>query len=94
MVDAVFAAGLIHHLPPPDHGLIELARITAPDARLAVFHPIGRAALAARRGRTSTATDLLAEPNLRRCLDEHGWRLESIDDSADRYLALARRRSV
>ena len=53
VVDAVFAAGLIHHLPPPDHGLIELARITAPDARLAVFHPVSRAALAARARRLS-----------------------------------------
>ena len=28
--DAVFAAGIIHHLPEPDHGLIELRRVTRP----------------------------------------------------------------
>jgi 2-polyprenyl-3-methyl-5-hydroxy-6-metoxy-1,4-benzoquinol methylase len=46
-VDAVFAAGLIQHLPEPTAGLTELARITRPGGRLIVFHPSGRAALAA-----------------------------------------------
>jgi SAM-dependent methyltransferase len=90
-VDAVFAAGLIQHLPAPDHGLIELARVSRSGARLAVFHPIGRAALAARHGRTRRDDDLLAAHNLGPCLARHGWLLECIDDGPDRYLALARR---
>jgi SAM-dependent methyltransferase len=88
-VDAVFAAGIIHHLPRPDHGLVELGRITRPGARLAIFHPIGRAALAARRGANTSSGDLLAAPNLRVLLAHHGWTLLSLDDGGDRYLALA-----
>lgn len=44
--DAVFAAGLLNHLPDPPLGLAEFARVTRPGARLALFHPIGRSALA------------------------------------------------
>src|SRR5436190_23176690 len=36
-VDAVFAAGILTHLAPPHHGLVELARVARPRARLAVF---------------------------------------------------------
>jgi ubiquinone/menaquinone biosynthesis C-methylase UbiE len=43
--DAVFAAGLIQHLPDPGAGFAELARITRPGGRLILFHPSGRAAL-------------------------------------------------
>lgn len=45
------AAGLLPHLSDPDLGLTELARVTVPDGRLVLFHPSGRAALAARHGR-------------------------------------------
>jgi SAM-dependent methyltransferase len=89
--DAVFAAGILHHLPPPDHGLIELTRVTRAGAVLAVFHPISRAALAARHGGSTSDGDFLAAPNLRRHLAQHGWTLAAIDDGDDRYLALARR---
>jgi SAM-dependent methyltransferase len=90
--DAVFAAGILHHLPSPDHGLSELARVSRAGARLAVFHPIGRATLAARHGGALADDDLLAETNLRRVLERHGWRLDAIDDGDDRYLAIAERR--
>jgi SAM-dependent methyltransferase len=89
--DAVFAAGILHHLAAPDHGLIELTRVTRSGAALAVFHPISRAALAARHGAALADDDFLAAPNLASHLARHGWTLTSIDDGDDRYLALARR---
>ncbi|OEU92058.1 SAM-dependent methyltransferase [Streptomyces abyssalis] len=90
-LDAVFAAGLISHLGGPGRGLRELARVVRPGGTLALFHPVGRAALAARQGRTLTADDLRAEPNLRTLLAGSGWRLTSLADDEDRYLALAAR---
>ncbi|MFI6443959.1 class I SAM-dependent methyltransferase [Kitasatospora sp. NPDC050543] len=92
-LDAVFAAGLISHLPDPVRGLRELARVTRPGGLLALFHPVGRAALAARHGRAITPDDLRAEPNLRPVLTAAGWQLSSYTDSDDRYLALAERTS-
>ncbi|WP_354643193.1 class I SAM-dependent methyltransferase [Kitasatospora camelliae] len=91
VVDAVFGAGLISHLPGPDTGLRELARITRPGGALALYHPIGRAALAARHGRALTPDDLRAEPNLRPLLTTTGWHLTTYTDTPDRYLALATR---
>ncbi|WP_269856404.1 class I SAM-dependent methyltransferase [Streptomyces sp. RPT161] len=88
-LDAVFAAGLVHHLPDPAAGLHEFARVCRPGARLALFHPIGRAALAARRGHSLSDDDVRAEPNLRPLLAATGWRLTRYDDAEDRYLALA-----
>ncbi|AEW93251.1 MULTISPECIES: class I SAM-dependent methyltransferase [Streptomycetaceae] len=88
-VDAVFAAGLVHHLPDPAAGLREFARVARPGARLALFHPLGRAALAARRGYTLTPDDVRDEPNLRPLLTGSGWELSVFDDGDDRYLALA-----
>ncbi|MFJ2675914.1 class I SAM-dependent methyltransferase [Streptomyces sp. NPDC087525] len=89
VLDAVFGAGLIAHLPHPGENLRELARVVRPGGRLALFHPLGRAALAARQGRRITNEDLRAEPNLRPLLAGSGWRLESYTDEDSRFLALA-----
>ncbi|MER8222988.1 class I SAM-dependent methyltransferase [Streptomyces sp. NPDC094143] len=88
-LDAVFGAGLISHLPNPAEDLRELARVVRPGGVLALFHPIGRAALAARHGRPLTPDDLRAEPNLRPLLAGSGWRLTSYVDEDTRFLALA-----
>ncbi|MGW5636237.1 class I SAM-dependent methyltransferase [Streptomyces sp. NPDC003832] len=88
-LDAVFGAGLIAHLPQPSRDLRELARVVRPGGTLALFHPIGRAALAARQGRRITPEDLRAEPNLRPLLAGSGWRMTSYVDEDARFLALA-----
>ncbi|MFH8369939.1 class I SAM-dependent methyltransferase [Streptomyces sp. NPDC018031] len=90
-LDAVFAAGLVSHLPDPAAGLRELARCTRPGGRLALFHPVGRAALAARQGRQLAPGDLRAEPNLGPLLADTGWALVSYTDRDTRFLALAER---
>ncbi len=69
--------------------MAELARVVRPGGTLALFHPIGRAALAARQGRSVSDDDLRAEPRLRILLAGAGWRLESYTDEDDRFLALA-----
>jgi SAM-dependent methyltransferase len=91
VADLVFGAGLISHLPAPEDGLREFARVSRRGGRLALFHPIGRAALAARHGREITPDDLRAEPNLRPLLAASGWRLTDYVDADDRYLAVAER---
>ncbi|MFG2470670.1 class I SAM-dependent methyltransferase [Streptomyces canus] len=88
-LDAVFGAGLISHLPRPAENLRELARVVRPGGVLALFHPIGRAALAARQGRQITQEDLRAEPNLRPLLAGSGWRMTSYADEDARFLVLA-----
>ncbi|MET7385930.1 class I SAM-dependent methyltransferase [Streptomyces sp. NPDC005529] len=88
-LDAVFAAGLVAHLPNPAENLRELARVVRPGGTLALFHPIGRAALAARQGRRLTPEDLRAEPNLRPLLAGSGWDMTSYADEDARFLALA-----
>lgn len=88
-LDAVLAAGLISHLTDPRAGLCELARVVRPGGSFALFHPVGRAALAARHGRQITPDDLRAEPNLRPLLARCGWRLDAYTDEDTRFLALA-----
>ncbi|MER5928615.1 methyltransferase domain-containing protein [Streptomyces sp. NPDC002054] len=88
-LDAVFGAGLIAHLPDPAGNLRELARVVRPGGRLALFHPIGRAALAARHGRELTPDDLRAEHNLGPLLAGSGWEMTSYADEDARFLALA-----
>lgn len=90
-LDAVFAAGLISHLEDPVVVLAELARVCRPGGRLAIFHPIGRVALAARHGRAPDPDDVRAPHRLGVALSGAGWDLESLDDGDERYLALARR---
>jgi SAM-dependent methyltransferase len=90
-VDVVFAAGLINHLPDPRAGLTELARVTRPGGTLAMFHPIGRAALATRHGRTLRPDEALGEARLTPLLAGAGWVLTSYEDGEDRFLALATR---
>ncbi|MEV0094933.1 methyltransferase domain-containing protein [Streptomyces sp. NPDC050738] len=88
-LDAVFGGGLISHLPEPRQNLGELARAVRPGGLLALFHPIGRAALAARQGRQITPADLRAEPVLRPLLASSGWQLVSYADEDSRFLAVA-----
>ncbi|WP_221640598.1 methyltransferase domain-containing protein [Actinoallomurus bryophytorum] len=90
-VDAVFAAGLVPHLLDPAAGLAGLARVTRTGGRLIIFHPTGRAPLAARHGRTLRPDEPLAEATLGPLLAGAGWRLDAYDDPADRFLALATR---
>ncbi|MFE0175415.1 class I SAM-dependent methyltransferase [Streptomyces sp. NPDC059002] len=88
-LDAVFGAGLIAHLPNPEENLRELRRAVRPGGLLALFHPIGRAALAARQGRQLTPGDLRAEANLGPLLAGSGWRMTTYVDEDARFLALA-----
>jgi SAM-dependent methyltransferase len=87
--DAIFAAGLLHHLADPIAGLRELARVGRPGARLALFHPIGRVALAARHGSYPDADDIRGETRIRAALAATGWQAELIDDGDERYLVVA-----
>jgi hypothetical protein len=56
---------------------------------LALFHPVGRAVLAAHHGRPLTSDDVRAEANLRPLLAGSGWRMTSYTDEDARFLALA-----
>jgi len=67
--------------------------VARPGARLALFHPVGRAALARRHGRQLDADDLRSEPRIRRLLADAGWECTAVDDAEDRWLVLAVRLS-
>jgi len=90
-VDVIFAAGLLGHVARVDATLTELARVARPGARIALFHPVSRAALAARRGYTLGPDDLLAEAVLGGLLSRTSWRLERYDDAPERFYARASR---
>lgn len=88
-VDVVFAAGLLTHVPDPQELLRSLADASSAGARLAVFHPIGRDALARRHQRSLQPGELLDPKILPGVLAACGWTTERIDDAEDRYLAIA-----
>jgi len=90
-VDGVFAAGLVQHLPEPAAGLAELARVVRPGGRLTIFHPSGRAALAARHGRALRTDEPLAEGVLTPMLSAAGWQLTCYDDPPERFFVTAAR---
>ncbi|WP_062430248.1 class I SAM-dependent methyltransferase [Herbidospora daliensis] len=90
-VDGILAAGLIGHLGDARGTLLEFARVARPGARLALFHPVGRAVLAARRGRELSPDDIRAESRITPLLRAAGWELVHFHDDDDHYLALARR---
>jgi SAM-dependent methyltransferase len=90
-VQAVFAAGLLMHLPDPVVALHELARVTDSGGRLILFHPSGRAALAARKGYELRDDDTLAHDVLAGLLSHTGWQLNRYDDAPHRFFALAQR---
>jgi SAM-dependent methyltransferase len=89
-VDAVFAAGLLGHLGDIPEALREFARVSRTGGTLTLFHPLTRAALAARRGRVLREDDPLREVPLQSALDGAGWRLERYD-GVDRFYVRARR---
>jgi SAM-dependent methyltransferase len=91
-VDAIFAAGLVNHLPDTEAGLRELARVTRPGGLLMLFHPSGRAALAARHGHALSPDEPLAEGPLRRSTAATGWAVTAYDDAPHRFFAVAERR--
>lgn len=88
-VDALFAAGLVNHLPDAEAGLRELARVTRAGGVLVLFHPVGRAALAARHGRGLATDEPLAEPVLRATTARTGWCLTHYADGDERFYARA-----
>jgi SAM-dependent methyltransferase len=90
--DAIFAAGLVNHLPDTEAGLRELARVTSPGGLLVLFHPSGRTALAARHGHTVSPDEPLSEGPLRRSTAATGWQLRVYDDAPTRFFAVAERR--
>jgi ubiquinone/menaquinone biosynthesis C-methylase UbiE len=90
-VDLAFAAGLLGHVADVAAVLTEVARVTRSGGRLVLFHPVSRAALAARRGHTLGPDDTLAEGPLRATLELTGWRLDAYDDAEHRFYARALR---
>jgi SAM-dependent methyltransferase len=90
--DAIFAAGLVNHLPDTEAGLRGLARVTRQGGLLVLFHPSGRAALAARHGHALSPDEPLSEGPLRRFTAAAGWQLTAYDDAPHRFFAVAERR--
>ena len=87
--DAVLAAGLVSHLAEPEAGLRELGRVAAHGARLALFSPVGRVALARRHGHELRPDDVRGQPRISALLSRAGWTTTLVDDAEDRWLVLA-----
>lgn len=87
--DALFAAGLVGHLPDTVSGFVEFARVARPEARLCIFHPVGRERLAAKHDRVLSDDDPLDPGVLPTLLAATRWSLVDVDDTADRFFALA-----
>lgn len=88
-VDVIFAGGLLPHLKQPEAALIEFARVVQPGGKLAVFHPLGRAALAARHQSVPSDDDVIAPRRLTAICQQTGWQIKMLDDVESRYLAIA-----
>ena len=56
-----------------------------------MFHPSGRAALAARHGSALEPDEPLAAASLQRSTLNAGWQLTTYDDAESRFLAIATR---
>ncbi|WP_066366378.1 class I SAM-dependent methyltransferase [Herbidospora mongoliensis] len=89
-IGGILAAGLIGHLGDPRGTLLEFARVAQTGARLALFHPVGRAVLAARHGRELSPDDIRAEDHIKPLLRAAGWEPVHFHDGDDHYLAVAR----
>jgi SAM-dependent methyltransferase len=89
--DLVFASGIVNHLRDPAGGLAGVARVTRPGGALVLFHPTGRATLAARRGHALRGDEPLSPTTLPGLLAATGWRLDRYDDADDRFYARAER---
>jgi hypothetical protein len=74
-----------------DSLLREFARVARAGAHLTLFHPTGRVALAARRGRTRGPDEPLDQDPLRAALTRTGWALDRYDDAEHRFYARATR---
>jgi ubiquinone/menaquinone biosynthesis C-methylase UbiE len=90
-IDALHAGGIVPHLADPERALRDWARVARRGALLSVFHAIGRTALAAIHSRAPSDDDVIAPARVGSLLERTGWRVASIDDAPERYLALARR---
>jgi len=82
--DVIFAGGLLPHLAAgAGAGLLEIERVSRPGARLAIFHPIGRVALAARHGGVPSNNGI-APGRLPGLLTTTGWHVLRINDAEER----------
>jgi SAM-dependent methyltransferase len=87
VLDAVFTAGLVPHIPDPPLVFAGFRAFVRAAGRLAIFHPVSRAALAERHGRTLEPGELLDPNVLPGVLEGAGWSVEHLQDD-DYYLAV------